>query len=173
MVVAFLIGAGGMFAGMSVFGVNPSEVTQTISSGNASTAQGNLAKINEAYALIDSRYVEDVKDEKLVEGAIQGMLSTLKDPYSTYMDKETAKQFSESLDPELEGIGAEVNKTDGKLIIVSPIKGSPAEKIGIKPNDQILSVDGNSVKDLSREEAVLKIRGKRERLSQLKLNVRE
>ncbi len=120
-----------------------------------------MAKINEAYALIDSRYVEDVKDEKLVEGAIQGMLSTLKDPYSTYMDKETAKQFSESLDPELEGIGAEVNKTDGKLIIVSPIKGSPAEKIGIKPNDQILSVDGNSVKDLSREEAVLKIRGKK------------
>ncbi len=54
-----------MFAGMSVFGVNPSEVTQTISSGNASTAQGNLAKINEAYALIDSRYVEDVKDEKV------------------------------------------------------------------------------------------------------------
>ena len=89
------------------------------------------------------------------------------------MDKETAKQFSESLDPELEGIGAEVNKTDDKLIIVSPIKGSPAEKIGIKPNDQILSVDGNSVKDLSREEAVLKIRGKKERLSQLKLNVRE
>lgn len=105
--------------------------------------------------------MEDVKDDKLVEGAIQGMLSTLKDPYSTYMDKETAKQFSESLDPELEGIGAEVNKTDGKLIIVSPIKGSPAEKIGIKPNDQILSVDGNSVKDLSREEAVLKIRGKK------------
>ena len=45
--------------------------------------------------------MEDVKDEKLVEGAIQGMLSTLNDPYSTYMDKETAKQFSESLDPEL------------------------------------------------------------------------
>ena len=45
MVVAFLIGAGGMFAGMSLFGVNPAEVTQTISSGNASTAQGNLAKL--------------------------------------------------------------------------------------------------------------------------------
>ncbi|MGE6345347.1 S41 family peptidase [Bacillus mycoides] len=161
MVVAFLIGAGGMFGGMYWFGINPAYVTQTVSNGNAGTAQGNLVKINEAYALIDSRYVEDVKDDKLVEGAIQGMLSTLKDPYSTYMDKETAKQFSQSLDPELEGIGAEVNKTDGKLIIVSPIKGSPAEKIGIKPNDQILSVDGNSVKDLSREEAVLKIRGKK------------
>ena len=104
MVVAFLIGAGGMFAGMSVFGVNPAEVTQTISSGNAAQRK-EFGKINEAYALIDSRYVEDVKDDKLVEGAIQGMLSTLKDPYSTYMDKETAKQFSESLDPELEGLG--------------------------------------------------------------------
>ena len=160
MIVAFLIGAGGMFAGMYMFGINPSYMAQTITGDSAGTKQGDLAKINEAYALIDSRYVEDVKDEKLVEGAIQGMLSTLKDPYSTYMDKETAKQFTESLDPELEGIGAEVNKTDGKLIIVSPIKGSPAEKAGIKPNDQILSVNGNSVKDLSREEAVLKIRGK-------------
>nr|WP_142315192.1 S41 family peptidase [Bacillus pseudomycoides] len=160
MIAAFLIGAGGMFAGMYMFGINPSYMAQTITGDSAGTKQGDLAKINEAYALIDSRYVEDVKDEKLVEGAIQGMLSTLKDPYSTYMDKETAKQFTESLDPELEGIGAEVNKTDGKLIIVSPIKGSPAEKAGIKPNDQILSVNGNSVKDLSREEAVLKIRGK-------------
>ena len=47
--------------------------------------------------------MEDVKDEKLVEGAIQGMLSTLKDPYSTYMDKETAKQFSESLRSRIRG----------------------------------------------------------------------
>ena len=73
--------------------------------------------------------MEDVKDEKLVEGAIQGMLSTLKDPYSTYMDKETAKQFSESLDPELEGIGAEVNKTDGKLIIVSQLKAHRQKRL--------------------------------------------
>ena len=131
-----------------------------------------MAKINEAYALIDSRYVEDVKDEKLVEGAIQGMLSTLKDPIPRIWIKKQPNSLVNRL-IRIRGIGAEVNKTDGKLIIVSPIKGSPAEKIGIKPNDQILSVDGNSVKDLSREEAVLKIRGKRERLSQLKLNVRE
>ncbi|MDM5190752.1 S41 family peptidase [Bacillus sp. DX4.1] len=160
MIMAFLVGAGGMFAGMHVLGSNP-YMAQTMTGDSTGVKQADLNKIREAYALIDSRYVEDVKDDKLVEGAIQGMLSTLKDPYSTYMDKDTAKQFKESLDPELEGIGAEVNKTDGKLIIVSPIKGSPAEKAGIKPNDQILSVDGNSVKDLSREEAVLKIRGKK------------
>ncbi len=87
MVVAFLIGAGRMFVGMSLFVVNPAVVTQTIPSGNTSTAQGNLTKINEVSALTYSRYVEDVKDEKLVECAIQVMLSTLKDPDSTYMDK--------------------------------------------------------------------------------------
>ncbi|YAR62750.1 S41 family peptidase [Bacillus cytotoxicus] len=146
MIVTFLIGAGGMFAGMYLFGINPSYVARTITNDRAGTTQENLAKMSEAYALIQSSYVEDVKDDKLVEGAIQGMLSTLKDPYSTYMDQKTAKQFNEALDPELEGIGAEVNKTDDKLIIVSPIKGSPAEKAGMKPNDEILSVDGKSVK---------------------------
>ncbi len=65
------------------------------------------------------------------------MVGTVKDTYYTDMDKETAKQFSESREPELEGNGAEGNKTYGKLISVSPIKGSTAEKIGIKPNDQI------------------------------------
>ena len=158
MIVAFLIGAGGMFAGMYIFGTNP-YMAQTIVGD--STKQEDLAKISEAYSLIDSRYVEDVKDDKLVEGAIQGMVATLKDPYSAYMDKKTADQFQQSLDPELEGIGAEVNKVDDKLLIVSPIKGSPAEKAGIKPNDQILSVNGESVQGLSREEAVLKIRGKK------------
>ncbi|MEI4829945.1 S41 family peptidase [Bacillus sp. FJAT-53711] len=159
MIVAFLVGAGGMFAGMYWLD-NGSYTVQSITGKDANVKQADLDKIREAYALIDSRYVEDVKDDKLVEGAIQGMLATLKDPYSTYMDKKTATQFEQSLDPELEGIGAEVNKTDEKLMIVSPIKDSPAEKAGLKPNDQILSVDGNSVKDLSREEAVMKIRGK-------------
>ncbi len=160
MIVAFLIGAGGMFAGMHWL-ENGSYTVQSITGKNANVKQADLDKIREAYALIDSRYVEDVNDDKLVEGAIQGMLATLKDPYSTYMDKKTATQFEQSLDPELEGIGAEVNKTDDKLMIVSPIKDSPAEKAGLKPNDQILTVDGNSVKDLSREEAVMKIRGKK------------
>ncbi|CAM4061180.1 peptidase S41 [Bacillus manliponensis] len=156
MLVTFFLGAGSMFVGLSWLG-SSSYMAQSITGEQKS----DLDKIGEAYALIDSRYVEDVKDEKLVEGAIQGMLATLKDPYSTYMDKKTAQQFEQSLDPELEGIGAEVNKTDDKLIIVSPIKDSPAEKAGIKPNDQILSVDGNGVSELTREEAVMKIRGKK------------
>ncbi|MFX3624785.1 MAG: S41 family peptidase [Ectobacillus sp.] len=160
-IAAFLLGAGGMFAGMQY--VNGQSYAGDVlqSKSDAPTKEEDLQKIQQAYDLIDSKYVEDVNETKLVEGAIQGMLSTLKDPYSTYMDKETAVQFQQSLDSSLEGIGAEVNKIDEKLIIVSPIKDSPAEKAGIKPNDEILSVDGQSVKGLTREEAVLKIRGKK------------
>jgi len=158
-VVAFLLGAGGMFASIRYL-LGAGQVSQ-LGQSDSATKESDLQKIEQAYDLIDSRYVKDVDDHKLVEGAIQGMLETLKDPYSAYMDKETAAQFQQSLDSSLEGIGAEVNKVDDKLIIVSPIKDSPAEKAGIKPNDQIVAVDGKSVADLTREEAVLKIRGKK------------
>ncbi|MDG4657169.1 S41 family peptidase [Ectobacillus antri] len=158
-IVAFLAGAGVMFAGIKVTTQGPASAL--LSKSDAPTKEEDLQKIRQAYDLIDSKYVENVNENKLVEGAIQGMLSTLKDPYSTYMDKDTAQQFEQSLDSSLEGIGAEINKIDEKLIIVSPIKDSPAEKAGIKPNDEVVTVNGESVKDLTREEAVLKIRGKK------------
>ena len=129
----------------------------------------NMDKVAQAFQLIKGSYVEDVKEKQLVEGAIQGMLTTLDDPYSVYMDEETAKQFSDMLDSSFEGIGAEVSMIDGKTIIVAPFKASPAEKAGIKPNDQILSVDGVSVDGLDLYETTLKIRGKKELWSCWKL----
>lgn len=121
----------------------------------------NLDKVGKAYDLILNSYVEEVGEEELVEGAIQGMLSKLDDPYSVYMDKETVKQFNETLESSFEGIGAEVSMVDGKVIIVAPFKDSPAEKAGLKPNDRILSVDGESVDGLDLYEATLKIRGEK------------
>lgn len=130
---------------------------------NSSDAERTRAmeKIEKAYELISNEYVENVDKEKLLEGAIQGMLSTLNDPYSVYMDKQTAKQFSDSLDSSFEGIGAEVGMKDNKIIIVSPFKQSPAEKAGLKPNDEIISINGVSMNGKDLNEAVLKIRGKK------------
>lgn len=127
--------------------------------------ENGMEKIEKAYDLISNEYVEEVDRQKPLEGAIQGMLSTLNDPYSVYMDKQTAKQFSDSLDSSFEGIGAEVGMDEGKIIIVSAFKKSPAAKAGLKPKDEIISIDGESMKEKSLNDAVLKIRGKKERLS--------
>lgn len=118
-------------------------------------------KLYSTYDKIKDDYYEEVDEEKLVDGAINGMIKSLDDPYSAYMDKKEASSFHESISSSFEGIGAEIQEQDGQIMVVSPIKGSPAEKAGVKPNDIILSVDGKSVEGLTSSEAVLKIRGEK------------
>jgi len=116
-------------------------------------------KLNKTYQLIMNRYLEIPDGDKLVEGAIRGMLSTLEDPYTAYVSAEEAVEYEQQLDSFFTGIGAEVSLVDGRVVVVSPIKGSPAEKAGIRPRDSILSVNGESLAGLSLTEAVQKIRG--------------
>ncbi|MFV2046321.1 S41 family peptidase [Metabacillus litoralis] len=164
-----LVGAGGMFVGLELTeDPAPKEAEAIPTFGNVFQSEEEQAseiegfdKFKQALELISTKYVEDVDEEELLEGAIQGMLSTLEDPYSVYMDKETAAQFSQSLDSSFEGIGAEVGMQEGRVTIVSPFKGSPAEKAGLQPNDQIVSIDGENVEGLDLHETVLKIRGKK------------
>src|SRR5699024_1359599 len=117
--------------------------------------------IKEAYDLIDTHYVEGVEEGQLLEGAIQGMLDTLEDPYSSYMNAEAMEKFTEQIESSFQGIGAEVSLVDGKVTIISPIKNSPAEKAGLRSNDQILQVDEESLEGLDLNEAVSKIRGEK------------
>lgn len=124
-------------------------------------AVAGLEKVKKAYQIISDYYVEDVTEETLTEGAIKGMLSVLKDPYSVYMDEKTSSQFEQSLDPSFQGIGAEISTVDGKIVIVSPFKGSPAEKAGLKPGDQIMKINGKGIEGLDLFEVVSKVRGKK------------
>ncbi|MDZ5471994.1 S41 family peptidase [Bacillus sp. 31A1R] len=163
---SLLTGAGGTYAVLQLTNIKEDTRKEQLQGANSASETEKidfkeLDKVGKAYELILSSYVEKVDEEKLVEGAIQGMLTTLEDPYSVYMDKETAKQFNETLESSFEGIGAEVSMVDGKIVIVAPFKDSPAEKAGLKPNDQILSVDGESVEGLDLYEATLKIRGEK------------
>ncbi|KKK39455.1 peptidase S41 [Mesobacillus campisalis] len=163
MAVSMLLGAAGAFAGMqwaSANGGSGPEAGFDTGRQGVQSAEG-LEKVGQAYSLILSSYVEEVKKEELVEGAIQGMLNKLGDPYSVYMDAETARQFNETLESSFEGIGAEVSMVGNKVIIVAPFKESPAEKAGLKPNDQILKVDGESVEGLDLYEATLRIKGEK------------
>lgn len=167
LIASLLTGAGGTYAGMSWIekSKEDSALEQSLTKQEMNVTEQkspeDLGKVNKAYELILSQYVEEVKSDKLIEGAIQGMLSVLEDPYSVYMNKETAQQFNQALESSFEGIGAEVGMVDGKIVIVSPFKNSPAEKAGLKPNDEILKIDGKSVEGLDLSKATIKIRGKK------------
>lgn len=121
----------------------------------------NLPKVVQAYNVIQDYFLRTADEDQLIEGAIRGMLNSLDDPYSEYMDVETMEQFNEQMESSFEGIGAEVSMIDGKVTIVAPIKDSPAEQAGLRPNDQILTVDNESVEGLDLFEAVAKIRGEK------------
>ncbi|WHY75692.1 S41 family peptidase [Neobacillus sp. WH10] len=118
-------------------------------------------KLYEAYDTLKNGYYKDVNQQKLINGAIDGMVASLDDPYSDYMSNEEAKSFHSNISSSFEGIGAEIQEKEGHIIIVSPIKGSPAEKAGLKPNDMIISVDGKSLQGMNSTQAVTLIRGKK------------
>ena len=119
----------------------------------------DYAKLATTYQLIENKFLNEVDHEKIVNGAINGMLATLDDPFTVYMDQKEAQQFDENIASSFQGIGAEVTSEDGKVTIVSPIKGSPAEKAGLHANDVILSVNGEKLEGLTLNQAIMKIRG--------------
>ncbi|KAB2333543.1 S41 family peptidase [Bacillus mesophilum] len=133
---------------------------KAVSVGNE-TSRSEFDKLYTAFDTLKNGYFQEVEDNTLINGAINGMLESLDDPYSDYMDVEEAKNFHESISSSFEGIGAEITEQEGSIVIVSPLKGSPAEKAGLKPNDVVLSVDGESIQGMSSTEAVLLIRGEK------------
>lgn len=120
-----------------------------------------FTKLYNAYDTLKDNYFEEIDNEKLINGAINGMIESLDDPYSDYMNEVDAKNFHESISASFQGIGAEISQKDNHIVIVSPLKGSPAEKAGLKPNDIILTVDGKSLQGVSTMEAVTLIRGEK------------
>ncbi|KAB7706489.1 PDZ domain-containing protein [Bacillus aerolatus] len=163
-VSSFITGAGGMYGGLAALdGQEGAGQPQENVQRQAAPAElpDELHKVQKAYEVIAGQYVEKVDRSSLIEGAIDGMVGSLQDPYSVYMDAETVEQFEESLDSSFEGIGAEITVVDGKLTIVAPFKDSPAEKAGLKPKDQIVTINGKTVSGLTIFEATKKIRGKK------------
>ncbi|MDB5053230.1 MAG: peptidase [Bacilli bacterium] len=139
--------------------ISPSKGSPPLNAAGLTTQ--DMKKLETAYDLIHTQYVFETDHDKIMDGAINGMLTALEDPFSSYMNAEENKQFQESVDAFFEGIGAEVSLKDGKLMIISPIKGSPAEKAGLRVNDIVASVNGEKLDGLTLSQAVAKIRGKK------------
>ena len=114
-------------------------------------------------------YVEEVTDRKLIESALNGMLSAL-DPHSSFLDSKSYKYLNEQTQGHFGGLGIEVTMENGVVKVVSPIDDTPAFRAGLKPGDYIISLDGETVLGMTLNEAVEKMRGKAG--TKIKLTVR-
>ncbi len=124
------------------------------------TDQANLNKIENVYKILNSDYYKKQNSDKLSKAAIDGMVKELKDPYSEYLTKEQTKSFNEGVSGDFVGIGAEMQKKNDQIMVTSPMKGSPAERAGIRPKDVITKVNGKSIKGKALDEVVKDVRGK-------------
>lgn len=121
--------------------------------------KAGLEKFEEVLLIIKGTYVEKISSKKLVTGAIKGMMESLNDPYSRYLDKSHFQMVEEETAGNYEGVGIMLGMEDSKLTVISPIKNTPADKAGIKTDDIIIKVDKKSTKNMTINQAVKLIRG--------------
>ncbi len=114
----------------------------------------------ETWELVHTQYVDQpVDDIKLMQGAINGMLASLGDEHTSYMDPQQYRDANISLAGEYDGIGAWVDPSGDYLTIISPMPDSPAEKAGLKPGDKVIAIDGEDMTGLDGEIVRLKVLG--------------
>jgi len=119
-----------------------------------------LAPFNDAWKIVHNQYLnQPVKDDHLMQGAIRGMIDSLEDPFSSYMNPDEYKTQSNLLEGEYTGIGAWVDTSGDFLVIISPMPGSPAEAAGIMPGDVVIGIDGQDVTGLDPSLVLNKILG--------------
>ena len=118
----------------------------------------NIEIFTEVLRQVENSYVEPQDSQKLIYGAIKGMIQSL-DPHSSFMTKEEYKELMTETKGSFSGIGIEITIKDKILTVVSPIEGTPADKAGMKAGDKIIKVEGESTQDMGIMEAVKKIRG--------------
>src|SRR5690606_34917154 len=99
--------------------------------------------------------------EEKIWGMIKGLASAYGDPYTMFLDPELKQTFDESLEGTFSGVGMEIGVQDNQLMVISPLKNTPAARAGIQPGDLILKIDQTFTQELSVDEAVNLIRGEK------------
>ena len=177
--VMLLVACGGAASSPTAVALSPTPKAQSVGSDGPTAPEvvqleqafvppsevpEELLAVWEAWALLAREHIDRDKLDpgESTEEAIKGIVATLGDAHTHYVAPEEFNIQNEDLQGKFEGIGASVSmRLDGKLVVVAPIAGSPAEAAGIRPGDVILEVDGESIEGLSLLGAVSKIRGER------------
>lgn len=118
-----------------------------------------LELFNKVLFLIESQYYRPVSTEKLVEGALKGMMETL-DPHSAFLNKDYFEKMQNDTQGEFGGLGLEVTQKDGVIYIITPIEDTPAYRAGIKPKDKLVEINHEPIVGMTLEEATDKMKGK-------------
>ena len=149
----------GLLAAGAVAGaLTTMQVTAVARSSLAPMPLEELQQLAAVFGMIKSEYVEPVDEKKLVNDAISGMVAGL-DPHSQYFDKKSSRELRESMGGKFVGIGIEMGMEDGLAKVVSPIEGSPAFRAGLKSGDLITRIDDTTVRGLTIDQAVKRMRG--------------
>ncbi|MBI4414668.1 MAG: S41 family peptidase [Candidatus Kerfeldbacteria bacterium] len=120
-----------------------------------------FTKIEEVWATLKQEHAGNVPSEaEAVYGAIRGLVQSLDDPYTVFFTPKENRSFQEEIQGMFEGIGAEIGMKNDQLVVIAPLPGTPAEKAGLLPGDEILFIGDAPTLDFSLDEAVEKIRGK-------------
>jgi len=119
-----------------------------------------LNKVLTLSDLVQKNYFEQKDSQKLIFAAIRGLLDTL-DPHSYFLDPDTSMRFTEDYTGRYYGLGIQIQKQEDRLVVIAPIEGTPAWRLGIQPGDVITQIDGESTKPLSSFEAMQKLRGEK------------
>ncbi len=153
--VAVLV-VGAFLSGYQL-GTGRGVVARPVGSG---AAAGGFELLRELRQLIGTRYVDrQVSDDQLLFGAARGMLDSLGDPYTRFMDPRAFTEFKEASAGTFSGIGITMELVDGGVVIISPIPGTPADRAGLQAGDRIVRIDAHPTHDMALQRAVALIRG--------------
>src|SRR2546425_7849852 len=127
--------------------------------GSGDNLRGQLDVFSQVLYLVENNYVEPPDNEKLIHGAIDGMLKTL-DPHTVYLPEKRAERMDEDFRGEYSGIGIQFEIRYGAIVVISPLEGTPAFRLGITAGDRVIEGDRKPLaKDITKEEVFKLLRG--------------
>jgi carboxyl-terminal processing protease len=155
--------AVGALVGILGFGLGkqtgPLNLNQYASTNQELPQDLSYQSVEEVYDKLRERYAGDLERKALINGMKSGLVSAADDPFTQYLDAEAATRLEQNLEGEFGGIGAEIGRRDGQLVIVAPLEGTPADEAGLQPQDAIVAVDGDNASEWTIQKAVKRIRG--------------
>ncbi len=126
---------------------------------NKKLGQADFSLFWEVAEQLRDKYFGDINAQEMLYGSIKGLVAAIGDPYTIFADPAENSQFFDNLNGSYEGIGVELDVVDGALVVLTPLKDSPAEAAGLKPLDEIVAVDGVSVMGMTFAEVLSAIKG--------------